>query len=69
MKVETEHYRGLQSHLVKGEGKTMGTIYWQLNSIWQAPTWSSLEYGGRWKVCGKNMGPTRFRVRTFLVPK
>ena len=28
----------------------MGAIYWQLNSIWQAPTWSSLEYGGRWKV-------------------
>ncbi|XP_074621732.1 beta-mannosidase-like [Acropora palmata] len=50
MKVETEHYRRLQSHLVKGEGKTMGTIYWQLNSIWQAPTWSSLEYGGRWKM-------------------
>ena len=22
----------------------------RLNSIWQAPTWSSLEYGGRWKV-------------------
>ncbi|XP_015764921.1 PREDICTED: beta-mannosidase-like [Acropora digitifera] len=21
-----------------------------LNSIWQAPTWSSLEYGGRWKM-------------------
>jgi len=20
----------------------------RLNSIWQAPTWSSLEYGGRW---------------------
>jgi hypothetical protein len=22
----------------------------QLNDIWQAPTWSSLEYGGRWKL-------------------
>jgi len=30
-------------------GRTMGTIYWQLNDLWQAPTWSSLEYGGRWK--------------------
>jgi len=34
-------------------GRTMGIIYWQLNSIWQAPDWSSIEYtegGGRWKM-------------------
>ncbi|KAL9972744.1 hypothetical protein ACROYT_G019109 [Oculina patagonica] len=29
MKTETEHYRRLQSELVQGQGKTMGTIYWQ----------------------------------------
>ena len=28
----------------------MGALYWQLNSIWQAPTWSSLEYGNHWKI-------------------
>jgi beta-mannosidase len=28
----------------------MGILYWQLNDIWQGPTWASLEYGGRWKV-------------------
>lgn len=30
----------------------MGILYWQLNSIWPAPTWSSLEAGGqhRWKM-------------------
>ena len=28
----------------------MGAMYWQFNDIWQAPTWSSLEYGGKWKM-------------------
>jgi beta-mannosidase len=25
-------------------------MYWQLNDIWQAPTWSSIEYGLQWKM-------------------
>ena len=28
----------------------LGTIYWQLNDEWQAPTWASLEYRARWKL-------------------
>ncbi|CAF1486561.1 unnamed protein product [Didymodactylos carnosus] len=32
------------------EGNTMGFMYWQLNDIWQAPTWASIEYGGKWKM-------------------
>lgn len=28
----------------------MGALVWQLNDIWQAPSWSSIEYSGRWKV-------------------
>ncbi|XP_062567240.1 beta-mannosidase-like isoform X2 [Saccostrea cucullata] len=51
IKTETEHYRRWQNRLDNtGRGNTMGAMYWQLNDIWQAPTWSSIEYGGKWKM-------------------
>ena len=28
----------------------MGTIYWQLNDCWPAPTWSSIDYNKNWKA-------------------
>ena len=28
----------------------MGLMYWQINDIWQAPTWSTIEYGLKWKM-------------------
>jgi beta-mannosidase len=28
----------------------MGIMYWQLDDIWQAPTWASIEYGLKWKM-------------------
>ena len=46
IKSQTEHYRrgsGTKAH-------TMGALYWQFNDIWQAPTWSSIEYSGEWKM-------------------
>ncbi|PLB55349.1 putative beta-mannosidase [Aspergillus steynii IBT 23096] len=30
--------------------RQLGTLYWQLEDIWQAPTWAGIEYDGRWKV-------------------
>ncbi|KAK3731374.1 hypothetical protein RRG08_017942 [Elysia crispata] len=51
MRTQTEHYRRYQSRLLDdGRGLTMGALYWQLNDIWQAPTWASIDYEGRWKM-------------------
>ncbi|XP_026879426.2 beta-mannosidase [Electrophorus electricus] len=50
VKTQTEFYRRSQSDIVQGEGHTMGALYWQLNDVWQAPSWSSIEFGGKWKM-------------------
>nr|XP_046269073.1 beta-mannosidase isoform X2 [Scatophagus argus] len=50
VKAQTEFYRRSQSEIFEGKGRTMGALYWQLNAIWQAPSWSSIEFGGKWKM-------------------
>jgi beta-mannosidase len=32
------------------KGLCWGIMYWQLNDVWVAPTWSSVDFGGVWKL-------------------
>jgi beta-mannosidase len=43
MKYAVEHWRRTMP-------RGMGTLYWQLNDTWPGPSWSSLDYYGRWKA-------------------
>lgn len=37
-------------HWRRNRGRCMGTLYWQINDDWPAPSWSSIDYFGRWKT-------------------
>ncbi len=43
IKTAVEYWRTLRP-------RCMGTLYWQLNDNWPVSSWSSIEYGGSWKI-------------------
>lgn len=50
---QADFYRSQIQFYRVGSGRPerqLGSLYWQLEDIWQAPTWSGIEYDGRWKV-------------------
>ena len=54
VQVAVEHARRLQP-------RCMGALYWQLNDVWPAPTWSSIDVYGRWKAL-------HYAARRFFAP-
>jgi len=54
IKTAVEAWRPLRPHC-------MGTLYWQLNDLWPVSSWSSLEYGGKWKHL-------HYHARRFYAP-
>lgn len=50
---QASFYRSQISTYRRGSGmpeRNLGSLYWQLEDIWQGPTWAGIEYDGRWKV-------------------
>ncbi|HEX3054468.1 MAG TPA: glycoside hydrolase family 2 protein [Aggregatilineaceae bacterium] len=41
--------------------RVMGTVYWQINDCWPAPSWSSIDVDGRWKAL-------HYMARRFYAP-
>ncbi|MBI1279264.1 MAG: glycoside hydrolase family 2 protein [Anaerolineaceae bacterium] len=54
MKYAVEHWR-------RNMPRSMGALYWQLNDMWPAPSWASLDWKGNWKAL-------HYMARRFNLP-
>ena len=62
MQAQSEHYRRYRGILTPdGKGNTMCALYWQLNDVWAAPSWASIDYNLEWKA-------THYFAKRFFAP-
>lgn len=54
IRTAVDYWRSLKPHC-------MGALYWQLNDTWPVASWSSLDYGGSWKLL-------HYAARRFFQP-
>ena len=50
---QADMYKSQIQFYRRGSGlpeRQLGSLYWQLEDIWQAPSWAGIEYDGRWKA-------------------
>ncbi|MDX2111550.1 MAG: glycoside hydrolase family 2 protein [Verrucomicrobiota bacterium] len=54
VKVGVEHWR-------RNMPRCMGALYWQLNDCWPVASWSSIDFGGKWKAL-------QYEAKRFFAP-
>ncbi|WNR45405.1 beta-mannosidase [Paenibacillus roseipurpureus] len=48
--MQAESVRCGAEHWRRNRGRCSGSLYWQLNDCYPGHSWSSIDYGGRWKA-------------------